>query len=85
MKTSVSMIFVIPGLPGTVRWAPVVTNSRIWAAGKLGRWSIVDRYVKFATENLAFAASRIEQGREGANVMELSRFCHGQKNKRVSA
>jgi len=53
-----------------------------------GAWktrSMVDRYAKFATENLAFTASRIEQGREGENVVELSRFCHGHKNKRVSA
>ena len=37
---------------------------------------MVDRYAKFATENLAFAASRIELGREGSNVVNLSRFCH---------
>jgi hypothetical protein len=52
----------------------------------LGGWktrSMVDRYAKFATENLAFAASRIERGRDGGNVVELLRFCHGQKNKRV--
>lgn len=52
----------------------------------LGGWktrSMVDRYAKFATENLAFAASRIERGQDGGNVVELSRFCHGKKNKRV--
>lgn len=39
---------------------------------------MVDRYAKFATENLAFAASRIELGRENKddNVVNLSRFCH---------
>jgi integrase len=45
----------------------------------LGGWktrSMVDRYAKFATENLAFAASRIELSREGNNVIPLSRFCH---------
>jgi hypothetical protein len=46
---------------------------------------MVDRCAKFATENLAFAASRIERGRDGGNVVEMSRFCHAQKNKRVSA
>lgn len=54
----------------------------------LGGWktrSMVDRYAKFATENLAFAASRIEQGRDGGNVVELSRFCHVQKMKKASA
>jgi hypothetical protein len=37
---------------------------------------MVDHYEKFATENLAFAASRIKLGREGGNVIPLSRFCH---------
>jgi len=53
----------------------------------LGGWktrSMVDRYAKFATENLAAAASRIEQGR-GGNVVQLARFCHVQKLKRASA
>ena len=48
----------------------------------LGGWksrSMVDRYAKFATENLARAASRIEN--RGENVVELSRFCHGEKAK----
>ena len=35
---------------------------------------MVDRYTKFATENLAFAASRIEQERDGGNVVELYVF-----------
>jgi integrase len=47
----------------------------------LGGWktrSMVDRYAKFATENLAFAASRIELGRgnKDDNVVNLSRFSH---------
>jgi integrase len=48
----------------------------------LGGWksrSMVDRYAKFATENLARAASRIES--RGENVVEMSRFWHGQKAK----
>lgn len=51
----------------------------------LGGWKsrqMVDRYAKFATENLAVAASRIESGR-GGNVIEMSRFGHGQKAKRA--
>ena len=36
--------------------------------------NLVDHYVKFATENLAFAASRIEVGKE-RKVIPLSRFC----------
>ena len=53
----------------------------------LGGWksrTMVDRYAKFATDNLAIAASRIESGR-GGNVINLSRFCHGQNVKRASA
>lgn len=53
----------------------------------LGGWksrSMVDRYAKFATDNLVFAASRIEAGKSG-NVIFLSRFCHGQKSKKASA
>lgn len=45
----------------------------------LGGWksrTMVDRYAKFATENLLSAASRIERGGEGRNVVELSRFRH---------
>lgn len=44
----------------------------------LGGWktrSMVDRYAKFATKNLRFAASRIEQ-RDGSNVIPLSRSGH---------
>jgi integrase len=44
----------------------------------LGGWksrNMVDRYAKFATENLAFAASRIESAKD-SNVIPLSRFCH---------
>lgn len=45
----------------------------------LGGWktrSMVDRYAKYATENLLSAASRIERSGGGRNVMELSRFRH---------
>ncbi|MGB7541151.1 MAG: hypothetical protein WBM28_03935, partial [Burkholderiales bacterium] len=41
----------------------------------LGRWKsrvMVDRYAKFATENPAVAASRIERGR-GGNVVQFPR------------
>lgn len=47
----------------------------------LGGWksrNMVDRYAKFATENLAFAASRIETGRD-SKVIPLSRFCHAKE------
>ena len=37
---------------------------------------MVDRYAKFATENLLSAASLIERGENGRNVVELSRFRH---------
>ncbi|MBL8378882.1 MAG: tyrosine-type recombinase/integrase, partial [Burkholderiales bacterium] len=53
----------------------------------LGGWksrTMVDRYAKFATDNLKVAASRIERGRE-ANVVELSRFRHGQKRQGAGA
>lgn len=46
----------------------------------LGGWKsrqMVDRYAKYSTEHLTVAASRIENGR-GGNVIEMSRFCHGQ-------
>ncbi len=46
----------------------------------LGGWksrTMVDRYAKFATENLLSAASRIERGGSGRNVVDLSRFRHG--------
>ncbi len=45
----------------------------------LGGWKsrqMVDRYAKFATENLLAAASRIETGRD-ESVIEMSRFRHG--------
>jgi integrase len=44
----------------------------------LGGWKsrqMVDRYAKFATENLLSAASRIERGR-GSDVTEIARICH---------
>jgi integrase len=50
----------------------------------LGGWksrTMVDRYAKFATDNLRVAASRIESGL-GENVLQLSRFSHGQNEKR---
>lgn len=50
----------------------------------LGGWksrTMVDRYAKFATENLRVAASRIEGG-SGGNVIHMSRFCHGQDEKK---
>ena len=50
----------------------------------LGGWKsrvMVDRYAKYATEHLRVAAARIEGGR-GGNVVNLSRFCHVQKEKR---
>lgn len=51
----------------------------------LGGWksrSMVDRYAKFSTENMALAASRIEE--KGANVIPLSHFCHTQKVTQIS-
>ena len=51
----------------------------------LGGWksrTMVDRYAKFATENLRVAASRIEGG-AGENVINLARFGHVQKSKRA--
>lgn len=48
---------------------------------ELGGWksrSMVDRYAKYATEHLAVAAARIENGK-GGNVVQFSRFCHAQK------
>ena len=54
----------------------------------LGGWktrSMVDRYAKFATENLAFAASRIELSRGGNNVVSLSHFSHSTVLKKASA
>ena len=52
----------------------------------LGGWKsrvMVDRYAKFGTEHLTVAAARIERGRD-TNVIELSRFSHVPKEKRVS-
>ena len=52
---------------------------------ELGGWktrSMVDRYAKFATENLASAAARIE-GKRGTNVIEMSRFSHAQSMKKA--
>ena len=40
--------------------------------------NMVDRYAKFATDNLAFAASRIEAGRD-SKVIPLSRFSHAKE------
>lgn len=55
---------------------------------ELGGWKsrvMVDRYAKFATEHLSVAAARIERGRQrDRNVIPLSRFCHGAKQKRAS-
>ncbi len=45
----------------------------------LGGWktrSMVDRYAKFATENLLSAATRIERGRVSGTVIPMSRSCH---------
>lgn len=45
----------------------------------LGGWksrTMVDRYAKFATENLLSAATRIERKGERRNVLDLSRFRH---------
>lgn len=53
----------------------------------LGGWksrNMVDRYAKFATENLAVAAARIEQAKQGDNVIRLSRFGHVQETKKAS-
>ncbi|MEO8487714.1 MAG: site-specific integrase, partial [Betaproteobacteria bacterium] len=52
----------------------------------LGGWksrSMVDRYAKFATENLRVAATRIETMR-AANVIPMSRFCHVEETKKAS-
>ena len=51
----------------------------------LGGWksqSMVDRYAKFATENFAIAAARIESRRD--NVVQLSHFCHTSNEERAS-
>ena len=49
---------------------------------ELGGWksrSMVDRYAKFATEHLAAAAMRIENGRKGNVVALPPRFPHAGK------
>jgi integrase len=57
----------------------------------LGGWKsrvMVDRYAKFSTENLAFAAARIEAAVAGSNVISLtSRFPHvaGARGPKVKA
>ncbi|MDB5805330.1 MAG: integrase family protein [Betaproteobacteria bacterium] len=53
----------------------------------LGGWKsreMVDRYAKFATDNLQVAASRIQRN-SGENVIPLLRFPYGQKTKGVSS
>ena len=49
--------------------------ARLWV-------SMIDRYAKFAAENLKFSASSIELVREGGNVLSLSRFCHASELKK---
>jgi integrase len=52
----------------------------------LGGWKsrvMVDRYAKFATEHLTAAAARIERGRD-RNVINLARFCHVPRKRRVA-
>ena len=55
----------------------------------LGGWKsrvMVDRYAKFATENLSVAAARIESVGASANVIDLtSRFPHVADSQRVLA
>jgi integrase len=53
---------------------------------ELGGWKsrvMVDRYAKFGTEHLTAAAARIERSRD-RNVIELSRFCHVPRKRRVA-
>ncbi|GJL74667.1 hypothetical protein [Nitrosomonas sp.] len=69
MTISGFMIYGIPGIHGIGRLIPAAMN---W--GWKSR-NMVDRYAKFATENLAFAASRIESTRD-SKVIPLSRICH---------
>jgi hypothetical protein len=48
----------------------------------LGAWKsrmMVDRYAKFATENLLSAASRIERAGGGGNVLKPAHFRHTQE------
>ncbi|HEX7972643.1 MAG TPA: site-specific integrase, partial [Thiobacillus sp.] len=52
---------------------------------ELGGWksrSMVDRYAKYATEHLAAAASRIENG-QGGNVVQFSTFSPRQEMKKA--
>ena len=42
---------------------------------------MVDRYAKIATEHLAVAAARIEEGLLGKNVVNLLRFPYGGERK----
>jgi integrase len=54
----------------------------------LGGWKsrvMVDRYAKFATENLSVAAARIESGRGGENVVKVLRFPYGGENSKKVA
>lgn len=53
---------------------------------ELGGWKsrvMVDRYAKFATEDLSVAATRIESGRHGGNVVDFPRFPHGGNRKQI--
>jgi integrase len=52
----------------------------------LGGWKsrvMVDRYAKFATEHLTAAAARVERGRD-RNVINLARFCHVPRKRRIA-
>lgn len=70
--------------PKDFYWAVVYELSMVQhmllLLASLGGWKsrvMVDRYAKFATENLAFAAARIEAAAAGSNVISLtSRFPH---------
>lgn len=75
------MIYAIHGLPGIIR------RARCDELKDLGCWksrNMVDRYAKFTTENLAFAASRIESDK-GQQNHSLITFRHvknaGEKEK----
>ncbi len=51
---------------------------------ELGGWKsrvMVDRYAKFATEQLAVAAARIETDRRRENVGKVLRFPYGRETK----
>lgn len=71
------MICGIPGLHGIgklVRTA-IAMNKKTWAAESLGIWGCLqlDRYAKFATQNLVFVVSRIGSTYDNK---AFSRFCH---------